>query len=99
MGNLNKQMQKVIGTLATFFVTANAQGMGNGISKFTRGQNEPIACLDFFNDILGGSTAGDSCPDNVCECATQGRSQLSTSGSSNGPHEGEFMKPPGPTKS
>jgi hypothetical protein len=69
-------MQKVIGTLATFFVTANAQGQGNGISKFTRGQNEPIACLDFFNNMLGGSTATDECSNNECECATQGRSQI-----------------------
>merc|ERR1719464_1116670 len=56
----------------------SAQGRGNGISKYTRGQSDPRSCLAFFEKFLGANeTNGDCTPDGKCECATQGRSQIS----------------------
>lgn len=84
-------MKAVLFTLTTLFAFTNAQGSGRGISKFTRGQNNPIPCLNFFNDILGGTTATDECQNNKCECATQGRSQICPSKS-----QEATRPPPGP---
>jgi hypothetical protein len=69
-------MNKILCTVATMVALTSAQGSGHGISKFTRGQAEPVACLTFFEDIMGGSVATDECTNNECECATQGRAQV-----------------------
>jgi hypothetical protein len=57
---------------------------GNGISKYTRGQSDPRACLAFFETYLGAYEATDSCKNGKCECATQGRAQLDLSSKADG---------------
>ena len=69
-------MYKAILTIALLACMVSAQYEGDGIGKFTRAHSDPLSCLKFFEDILGGTSSPDSCPDNVCECATQGRAQI-----------------------
>ena len=85
-------MLKAFLAIAVFVFMAIAQSMGNGISKFTRGHSDPKSCLKFFEDILGDTETGDGCPNDVCECATQGRAQICPS--RHGP--GDERTPPGP---
>jgi len=57
----------------------NGQGMGHGLSKYTRGQSHPRTCLAFFEKYTDGVEAPDDCRLGKCECATQGRCQVLTS--------------------
>merc|ERR1719464_301583 len=54
----------------------SGQSMGNGVSKYTRGQSDPRTCLKFFEKYLDGMEAPDDCRQGHCECATQGRAQV-----------------------
>ena len=85
-------MLKAILTIAMLVFLASAQHEGNGIGKYTRGHSDPKSCLKFFEDILGGTEAPDSCPDDVCECATQGRAQICPEKR----NPGDERPPPGP---
>jgi hypothetical protein len=63
-------------TVLALTSVVSAQSMGNGISKFTRGASNPKECLAFFEKYLSATEASDGCPDDKCECATQGRGQI-----------------------
>ena len=82
-------MCKAILTIALLACLATAQLQGDGISKFTKGHSDPKSCLKFFEDILGGTETRDSCPNDICECATQGRADILPQSRSPG-----FERPP-----
>jgi len=57
--------------------TVHGQSMGNGISKYTRGQSDPRSCLSFFESFMSANEMDDDCvPRGHCECGTQGRGSL-----------------------
>jgi len=63
--------------LALCSTMVSGQGMGKGISKYTRGQSDPRKCLAFFEEYMGAKEMDDDCvPRGHCECGTQGRGYL-----------------------
>ena len=73
----NKQnirlFQLLVFTVLALCSVVSGQSMGNGISKYTRGQSDPRSCLRFFELYLNATESPDDCPEGQCECATQGR--------------------------
>jgi len=70
MGKVFNMIKGLLLTTLAISTLVNAQSMGNGISKFTRGHSDPKTCLAWFKEYLAATDAPDGCEGGKCECAT-----------------------------